>query len=68
MSLKAFHIVFIIASFLLAMFFGAWSLNAFFKGGTVIDLAMGVGSLAVGIALVFYGKAILKKLKHISYL
>jgi hypothetical protein len=68
MSLKAFHVVFIVASILLALGFGAWSLAQFFNGGKAMDLVFGLGSLGVGVGLVFYFKYVLKKLKDISYL
>ena len=68
MSLKAFHVVFVAASILLALMFGIWSLVGYFQAGLVRDLIFGVGSLLVGIGLVFYGRYVLKKLKHISYL
>ena len=68
MSLKAFHIVFVTASILLALLFGIWSLVSYFQGGTVADLLFGIGSLIVTVALVIYEKYALKKLKNISYL
>jgi hypothetical protein len=68
MSLKALHIVFIVASIVLALSFGAWSLNEFTHGGARSNLWFGIGSLVVGVALIVYGKAILRKLKDISYL
>jgi len=68
MSLKAFHIIFVTASILLALLFGVWSLMGYFQGGTVGDLLFGIGSLVVAVALVFYERYALKKLKNISYL
>jgi len=68
MSLKAFHIVFIIASILLAFGFAAWSLKNFSDGRQWLDLVFGVGSALAGIGLIFYSRYVLKKLKHISYL
>jgi hypothetical protein len=68
MSLKAFHIVFVAASIVLALMFGVWSLMSYFDGGPVRDLIFGIGSLGAGVGLVFYGKYVLKKLKDISYL
>lgn len=68
MSLKAFHIVFVAASILLAFGFGIWSLLSYKDQGRTPDLVYGLGSLAAGIALIVYGKAVLRKLKHISYL
>ena len=68
MSLKAFHIVFVAASTLLAFGFGAWELQDYFAFGEKQSLVLGVLSLLAGIALIWYGKVVLKKLKHISYL
>ena len=69
MSLKAFHLVFIIAAIMLAVGFGVWSLmNYFSPHGLAWDLVWGVGSLAAGVALVIYERYFLKKLKNVSYL
>ncbi|MEO7298460.1 MAG: hypothetical protein ABI042_07780 [Verrucomicrobiota bacterium] len=68
MSLKAFHIVFVVASTLLAFGFGGLELKNYFALGEKQSLVLGVCSLIAGIALIWYGKVVLKKLKHISYL
>ena len=68
MSLKAFHIVFIAASTLLAFGFGAWWLDQFFNDGRLLELLFGILSALAGAALIFYGRYFLKKLKDISYL
>lgn len=68
MSLKAFHIVFITASVLLAFGVAAWSLVNFFDGRRMMDLGFGLGSAAAGVGLVVYGRYFLRKLKNISYL
>lgn len=68
MSLKAFHIVFVGASVLLAFGFGAWSLVQYSGGGSTQDLVYGVGSILTGIGLIAYGRLVLRKLRHISYL
>jgi hypothetical protein len=69
MSLKAFHLVFIIASILLAFGFAAWSLlNYRAPNGSASDLAIGLGSLAVGFGLIGYEIYFLKKLKNVSFL
>ena len=68
MSLKAFHLVFVTASVLLAFGFAAWSLMNYFEVTRTMDLVFGVGSGLIGIALIVYGRYFLKKLKHISYL
>jgi len=68
MSLKAFHIVFVTASILLAFGFGVWSLLDYRDHGKGAELIGGIVSLLAGVGLIFYAKAILRKLKNISYL
>ena len=69
MSLKAFHVIFIVASMALTIFFGAWALQNFFSpAGTRVDLVYVCLSVLVAVGLVIYGRYFLKKLKHISYL
>lgn len=68
MSLKAFHIVFIVLSIVLAFGFAAWSFVSYAHAGPLLHLWFGIGSLASGIALVIYSKYFLRKLKDISYL
>lgn len=68
MSLKAIHIVFIVASIVLALGFGAWSLKGYFDGAPRSYIWFGAGSLAVGLALIVYLRSVLKKLKDVSYL
>lgn len=68
MSLKAFHIVFISASTLLAFGFGGWMLNAYADSGQISDLVFGIGSTVAGVGLIIYGRYFLKKLKNINYL
>jgi len=68
MSLKAFHIVFVAASILLAFFMGGWLLNDYFATRQAAELVVGILSILAGGGLICYGKSILRKLKHISYL
>lgn len=66
MSLKAFHIIFVTASVLLAFGFGAWCFTQMSQGGGPALLAGGIGSMAVGVGLIFYGKAVWKKLQKLD--
>ena len=68
MSLKAFHVVFIIASILLAFGFAAWALKNHSAGGQASLLYYGIGSAVAGVGLVGYFAYVLKKLKKVSYL
>jgi hypothetical protein len=69
MSLKAFHILFILASTLLCVVFGTWAIRQYAIGqGSAGEMILGIVSLLLGAGLIWYGKYFLKKLKHISYL
>ena len=68
MSLKAFHIVFILMSTLLSVGFCWWMLRSYSATGAVSELVMGILSGATAVGLVVYGRYFLKKLKRISYL
>jgi hypothetical protein len=69
MSLKAFHIVFITLSSALALGCGVWLLvSGFSADGMKKDVFFGISSLVGAVALIFYGRYFLKKLKNVSYL
>lgn len=68
MSLRFFHIVFIIASVLLAFGFGIWCLRRYAEEPETLNLIFGVASLVTGVLLIGYGIAVFKKLKKISQL
>ena len=65
MSLKAFHLLFIAISVVLAAFFGAWSFNEYQAGRNIAFAASGVASLAAGIGLAMYGAAFQRKAKSL---
>lgn len=68
MSLKAFHLVFIIASIVLAFGFGVWLVAQYFSAGGVLKLVFAVLSFAAGVGLIFYERYFLKKTKDVGYL
>ncbi len=68
MSLKAFHLIFVTASIAVSLFMGTWAFSNYRATGTRTDLLYVVASGIAVIALLWYGKYFLKKLKHISYL
>lgn len=68
MSLKSFHIVFIVSSVALTVFLGGWCLMEYFNHGQrTPDLLLGLVSLVGAVGLVVYGRYFLKKLKNIDY-
>ena len=68
MSLKSFHIVFVVMSILLAFFCGVWLLHEHASTHDATELAAGILFLLAGAGLICYGKSVLRKLKHVSYL
>lgn len=68
MSLKSFHLVFLIASVLLTLFLAAFCFEQFQQTGDRIPLFWSIVSGLATFILVVYGRYFLRKLKHISYL
>jgi hypothetical protein len=68
MSLKAFHLVFIIAAIALAVGFGVWLAHNYFSQGGVMNLIGALLSFGAAVGLVFYERYFLKKTKNVSYL
>ena len=68
MSLKAFHVFFVVVSVLCALGFGAWAIADYLRTGRGSVLALGILGFAAAVALVWYGLWFLRKLKNVSYL
>lgn len=68
MSLKAFHIVFVIVSTMLTLGFGAWSIREFRATSDVAFLVGGIVSFVLAVALLIYGRWFLRKLQGVGYL
>jgi len=68
MSLKVFHYIFVAASILLAIGFGAWAVVHYSSEGGQRYLYFAAGALVSTIGLIFYSKYVLKKLKDMPYL
>ena len=68
MSLKAFHLIFIIASIALAFGFAAWLAKNYFAAGGLMNLIGALLSFGAGVGLIFYERYFLKKTKDVSYL
>lgn len=64
MSLKMFHIVFILLSIATAAGFGAWAIQTKLTTGDVNYLYMGVASLSAALALLVYFFWFLAKIKR----
>ena len=68
MSLKAFHIFFIVVSTALAVGLGVWATRDFAQSGSLGHLSLGVASFLGSGVLAWYGVWFLRKLKNVSYL
>lgn len=69
MSLKTFHIIFVLLTSVVSMFISAWSFVQYFsEERETSDLLMGIGGALAVCVLLVYGRYVLKKLRHIGYL
>ena len=68
MSLKSFHLVFIIASVALMTFLSAWNFLNYRESQIGSGLAWAVAAGVAVVGLIIYGRFFLRKLKNISYL
>lgn len=68
MSLKAFHIVFVVCSTLLAFGLAAWCVMQFVDKRGGLYLLGGIGSAGAGAALIRYGIVIYRKLKDVPWM
>ena len=66
MSLKAFHVIFITAAVLLAVWLGLWSVDQRQATGVGGWLALAVGSFVVAAGLVAYEVWFLRKTRQVS--
>ncbi len=68
MSLKTFHIFFILVSTALCVGFGVWATRDFAQTGSWVNMSLGAASFLGSAVLVVYGVWFLRKLKNVSYL
>lgn len=68
MSLKAFHVVFVVVCTVFTVGFGIWAIRLYRSEGDVSAMVCGVLSLCGAVSLIVYGRWFLRKLKNVSYL
>ena len=66
MSLKAFHVFFIVVSTLCALMLGAWGVLEHSRTGSGGAMLLGIGGFAAAAVLVVYGLWFLRKLRGVS--
>lgn len=62
LSLRSFHLFFITASVLLAVWVGVWGVQSYLATRSAGDLALGAFFLVLGLGLLLYGRRARKKL------
>ena len=67
MSLKAFHVFFVVVSVLCALGFGAWAVVDWMRTGRPGVLALAILAFAAAVALVWYGLWFLRKIKDVRF-
>lgn len=65
MSLRLFHVIFIVVSILLSAFVGGWGIWFYSTTGAVSGLVLSAVFLILGAALVWYGSRTFEKLKDL---
>lgn len=63
MSLRTFHIIFIVCSILLTIGFGYWAITIFQQNQAHAYLWTGIGSFISALGLIYYEYSFLKKVK-----
>ena len=67
-SLKAFHVFFVSVSTLLFLWIGWGRAAVYYDTGQTATLLQSIGSFAIAVGLMVYGRYVLRKLAGISYL
>jgi len=66
MSLRAFHIVFIVVSVALSLVVTAWGVREYLNEAALNALAVGCSAAITGVALVVYGRRYFRKLQELG--
>ena len=65
MSLRVFHIVFVIVTIVLSLYVALWGLRMFSEERSTSALALGILFFGTAIGLMVYGKKVARKLKEL---
>ncbi|MFQ5525653.1 MAG: hypothetical protein ACE5GX_05270 [Thermoanaerobaculia bacterium] len=66
MSLKAFHILFVVLCVLMCLGVGAWGTGEYLASGSPTGLGLAVACFVLGAGLVLYGVKVYKKLAELG--
>jgi len=65
MSLRIFHIVFIVVCVMLTLFVGVWGIHEYVSARSNLALGMAIAFLLGGVVLVAYGTLAFRKLRDL---
>jgi len=65
MSLRAFHIVFVVVTIVLSLYVALWGIRMFSEENSAGALGLGILFLVTAVALMIYGKKVARKLKEL---
>lgn len=65
MSLRAFHIIFVVATIVLSLYVALWGIREFSHERSYGALALAILFLATAVALMIYGKKAVAKFKEL---
>ena len=65
MSLRAFHIVFVVVTTVLSLYVALWGIREFAQERSATALTLGVLFLAMAVGLMIYGKKTFAKLRDL---
>lgn len=65
MSLRIFHIVFVLVSILLSVFVALWGVREYSQRGSGTGLALAIVFALSAVTLVVYGRKVFRKLKEL---
>lgn len=66
MSLKIFHLIFIVVSILMSLYVGAWGLSRYSAGAGSGPLILGVACFVLGAVLAVYFVKVYRKFKEMG--
>lgn len=67
MSLKAFHVFFVLVCTIFLLWFGVWAFRQYSASGDWGDLLMAICSFLAGLVLIVYSRWFLRKLRAFSF-
>lgn len=65
MSLRAFHIVFVVVTIVLSLYVALWGIREYTQDRNGTALTLAVFFLLMAVALMIYGKKVFRKLKEL---